>query len=402
VIRTVRFAALAAFATLAACGEPRQEIILGEEGEQTSSAVAATPAAAPRAGGRQVLRIAGSSTVFPFSTSTAENFGAKTQFPTPVVESIGTGGGMNLFCAGVGRDFPDLTGASRRMLSTEYQRCQDNGVTAITEIRIGYDGIVVANSVNGQSVDFDLEDIYLALAAEIPMPVSADGEPLFTPQGRLRDGMSHADAAGHSCSAFIPNPYRRWSEVDSDLPDERIEVFGPPPTSGTRDAWIELGIQGGARKISCLAELRAHDRVRFNTLTARLREDGPWIDAGEDDNVIVRTVSNSTGMFGVFGYSYLEQNTDRVQAASVDRVAPTYETISSGDYPISRSMYIYVKNQHEGLVPGLREFIDELTSEEAWGPFGYLADRGLIALPETSREESAARARALTPMSRPE
>ncbi|MCC5995118.1 MAG: substrate-binding domain-containing protein [Oceanicaulis sp.] len=398
-------AGAAILALLAACGDQREAISLSDEPAETAEdrqADAGATAPARRGAGRQGLRIVGSSTVFPFTTSVAENFGAKTEFPTPVVESVGTGGGMNLFCAGVGLDFPDLTGASRRMLGTEFQLCRDNGVTAITEIRIGYDGIVLANSTDAEAVDFDLEDIYLALAAEIPMPVDAQGDALFTPAGALRQGVSHADMAGHDCATFIANPYRRWSEVDPDLPPERIEVFGPPPTSGTRDAWIELGIQGGARKIPCMAEMRASDRVRFNALASRLREDGPWIDAGEDDNVIVRTVNNTPGMFGVFGYSYLEQNTDRVQGASIDGVAPTYDTISSGEYPVSRSMFVYVKNQHDGIAPGLREFVMELTDDEAWGPFGYLADRGLIALPEERRIVQAEQARALTPMGSPE
>lgn len=398
-------AGAAALALLAACGEPREAITLSDEPEDRIEETAAEPGAAGavrRGGGRQGLRIVGSSTVFPFTTAVAENFGAKTEFPTPVVESVGTGGGMNLFCAGVGLDYPDLTGASRRMLATEFQLCRDNGVTSITEIRIGYDGIVFANSVEAEPVEFRLRDLYLALAAEIPAPLNADGEPLLTPAGTLREGFSFSDAADYDCGAFIANPFRRWSDVHPDLPAERIEVFGPPPTSGTRDALVELGIQGGARTIACMADLRASDRVRFNALASRLREDGPWIDGGEDDNVIVRTVHNTPGMFGVFGYSYLEQNADRVQGASIDGVAPTYETISEGDYPVSRSMFVYVKNQHDGVAPGLRDFIIELTDDEAWGPFGYLADRGLIALPEARRIQQARDARALTPMGSPD
>lgn len=399
-------AGAAALALLAACGEPRETITLSDEpGEQTAETTGTESGegrVAGGSGGRQGLRIVGSSTVFPFTTAVAENFGAKTAFPTPVVESVGTGGGMSLFCAGVGLDYPDMTGASRRMLPTEFQLCRDNGVTAITEIRIGFDGIVLANSTDADPVDFDLEDIYLALAAEIPMPVNGAGEAMFTPAGALRDGVSHADVAGHDCSTFIANPYQRWSEVDPDLPAERIEVFGPPPTSGTRDAWIELGINAGARKIGCMDALHDSDRVRFNTLASRLREDGGWVDGGEDDNVILRTVNNTPGMFGVFGYSYLEQNADRVQGAAIDGVAPEYDMISSGEYPISRSMYVYVKNQHDGIVPGLREFIEELTDDEACGPFGYLGDRGLIALPEARRADEAARARALVPMGAPQ
>ncbi|MFW6299819.1 MAG: substrate-binding domain-containing protein, partial [Oceanicaulis sp.] len=271
-IRPSRFAFTASLIALAvaACGEPREEIALEDQEEsQQPSAEQAAPSeesASPGSGGRQGLRIVGSSTVFPFTTAVAESFGAKTQFPTPVVESTGTGGGMNLFCAGVGLTYPDLTGASRPMKASEYQLCQDNGVNAITAIPIGFDGIVISNSVDAEPVSMDLEDLFLALAAQVPMPVTADGDPILDEEGDLVEGRSFSDVRGYSCETFLDNPFRRWADVDSNLPTARIEMFGPPPTSGTRDAFVELGLQAGARSISCLDDIYASDESRFEEL----------------------------------------------------------------------------------------------------------------------------------------
>lgn len=405
--------ALAAALLLAACGEPAEEIVVGDPSDDAAGGAAPAsgaqgdPAAAPgsspsaMAGGRQGIRIVGSSTVFPFSTTVAENFGAKTRFPTPVVESTGTGGGMNLFCAGVGLGFPDFTGASRPMKASEYQLCQDNGVTAITEIAIGFDGIIVGNAASAQAMDIEKDDLFMALAARTPMPVNAQGQALLNPDGSLRDGASFAQRAGYSCERFVDNPYRSWSDVDSSLPASRIEVFGPPPTSGTRDAFVELAMFVGARRTDCLAELEARDERRFEELAGRIREDGAWVDSGENDNAIVQTLANAPSSFGVFGYSFLEQNGDRIQAAAIDGVEPTYDAIADGVYPVSRSMYVYVKNQHQDVVPGLAPFVAELTSEDSWGPFGYLSERGLIALPQTRREAERDAARSLTPMDMP-
>lgn len=395
----------AAALTLSACGEPAEEVVLADapasDPAQTMGAGAASAEASVLGGGRQGLRIVGSSTVFPFSTTVAENFGAKTEYPTPVVEATGTGGGMNLFCAGVGLGFPDMTGASRAMKASEYQLCQDNGVTAITEIPIGFDGIIVGNASESEVMDIAKQDLFLALVARTPMPVDAAGEPLAREDGSLREGASFSQVAGYSCETFVPNPFQRWSDVDSNLPSSRIEVFGPPPTSGTRDAFVELGMFLGGQRIACLGEMAESDESRFEQIAGRIREDGAWVDSGENDNAIVQTLSNAPSAFGIFGYSFLEQNGDRIQAASIDGVDPTYENIAEGVYPISRSMYVYVKNQHSGVVPGLGAFVEELTSEEAWGPFGYLAERGLIALPDARREAEAEAARSLTPMAMP-
>jgi len=392
-------------ALLTACGEPREEIVL--EDADTAPAPSADEASTPAGlgagqGGRQGLRIVGSSTVFPFTTAVAENFGAKTEFPTPVVEATGTGGGMNLFCAGVGLSYPDLTGASRPIKASEYQLCQDNGVTAVTEIPIGFDGIVLGNSVDSEPMDIAKEDLFLALSAQIPMPVTQGGDSIVGPDGALIEGRSFSDVAGYSCETFINNPFRRWADVDSSLPTSRIEVFGPPPTSGTRDAFVELGMFLGAERIDCLAAIQDTNESRFEQLAARIREDGAWVDSGENDNAIVQTLANAPSAFGLFGYSFLEQNGDRIQPALVDAVEPTYENIAEGDYPISRSLYIYAKSQHQGVAPGLVPFVTELTSEESFGPFGYLGERGLIALPEQRRAAVGEAARALEPMGAPD
>ncbi|MAL10957.1 MAG: phosphate ABC transporter substrate-binding protein [Maricaulis sp.] len=334
----------------------------GESGSATPGNTAAAPAPAVQ---DRPLRIVGSSTVFPFTTAVAESFGARTQFSTPVVESTGTGGGMRLFCQGVGGENADVTGASRRMTASEYANCQSNGVTDIVEMPIGYDGIVISNVNTGPELDLNRGQLWLALAARVP---------------------------AEDCT-MIDNPNRNWSDIDASLPDLRIEVFGPPPTSGTRDAFVELGLEAGAEEI--------HEETGCDIpeeAMARIREDGAWIDAGENDNAIVQTLANTPSAYGVFGYSFLAQNSDRLQAARVEGVEPTFDAISSGDYPISRSLFVYVKRQHVGLVPGIEEYLAEFTSDDAWGDYGYLTDRGLIPLHEAERAEMAARAVSLRVM----
>jgi phosphate transport system substrate-binding protein len=309
-------------------------------------------------GSRNVIRIVGSSTVFPFSTAVAESFGARTEFPTPVVESTGTGGGMRLFCQGVGVDTPDITGASRRMTPSEYAQCQSNGVREIVELPIGFDGIVIADIADGPELDISRAQIWRALAAQ---------------------------TVAEDCT-LIDNPNEHWSDVDATLPSLRIEVFGPPPTSGTRDAFVELAMEAGAEEVAAETGCEIPDEAM-----ARIREDGAWIDAGENDNAIVQTLVNTPTAYGVFGYSFLAQNGDRIQAARVDGVAPEFDAIASGEYPISRSMFVYAKRQHVGVVPGVQEYLTEFSSDDAWGDFGYLTDRGLIPLPEARRAELAQR-----------
>lgn len=316
---------------------------------------------------------AGSSTVFPFATRVAENFARSSGGAAPRIESLGTGGGIQAFCQGVGPNTPDIANASRQMKASEFELCRTNGVTDIVEIKIGYDGLVIATARSAPDYGFTGDDLYLALAKQVPGPNGT----------------------------FIANPNTTWNQVNPGLPATRIQVYGPPPTSGTRDSWLELAMAPSAESVPQLAALAKSDADRFETLAHTLREDGAWVDSGENDNAIVQTLSRTPGSTGVFGYSFLEQNNDSVKAHSVNGVMPTLETIASGQYPISRSMFIYVKKQHVGVTPGLEQFVMEFMSEAAAGRGGYLQDRGLVPLPETDLVAQRAVATALTPMARP-
>ena len=318
---------------------------------------------------RDQIRIVGSSTVFPFSAAVAEQFGKTTTFKTPVVESTGSGGGMKLFCAGVGEGHPDITNASRRIKASEFEKCAENGI-GITEVKVGFDGIVLANSKKGPKLSLTLEQIWLALAKEVPV----DGK-------------------------LVANPHETWSDIDSSLPNAKIEVLGPPPTSGTRDAFVELAMEGGAKKIKMLADMRRADKKAFSRVAHAIREDGAFIDAGENDNLIVQKLVANPSAVGVFGFSFLDQNADKIQGATVGGVQPEFEKIAGGDYKISRSLFFYVKQQHVGVIPGIEEFVREFTSERAWGPDGYLIDKGLIPLPDADRRSVAQQAQALAPLS---
>jgi len=313
--------------------------------------------AAPAALARDQIRIVGSSTVFPFSTAVAEQFGRATSFKTPIVESTGSGGGLKLFCAGVGESTPDIANASRRIKASEVQNCDKHGVTEIVEIRIGFDGIVLANSKKGALLPLTSKQLFLALAREIPVA------------GRL-----------------VANPNRTWKDVDPSLPDRKIEVLGPPPTSGTRDAFVELAMEGGAKQIPMLKELKAKDKKAFKAVAHAIREDGAYVEAGENDNLIVQKLIANPSALGIFGFSFLDQNTDRIQGSPINGVNPAFEDIASGQYPISRSLYFYVKKDHIEEIPGLREFIAEFTSEKSVGMDGYLADKGLIPLSAGDRK----------------
>lgn len=311
---------------------------------------------APAAFARDQIRIVGSSTVFPFSTTVAEQFGRATTFKTPIVESTGSGGGLKLFCAGTGDSTPDITNASRRIKATEVQKCEKNGVTEIIEIRIGFDGIVLANSKKSKLLPLTTKQLFLALAREIPVA------------GKL-----------------VENPNRTWKDVDPSLPDRKIEVLGPPPTSGTRDAFVELAMEGGAKQIPMLKELEAKDKKAFTAIAHAVREDGAYVEAGENDNLIVQKLAANPSALGIFGFSFLDQNADRIQGSPINGIDPTFEDIASGQYPISRSLYFYVKKDHIGKVPGLREYIAEFTSEKSVGMEGYLSEKGLIPLSADDR-----------------
>jgi phosphate transport system substrate-binding protein len=320
---------------------------------------------------RDQIRIVGSSTVFPFATAVAEQFGKTTEFKTPVVESTGSGGGLKLFCAGLGVEHPDMTTSSRRIKRSEVDRCAKNGVVDITEVKIGYDGIVIANSKAAPPTEITLRQLYLALAKDVP-----------------------ADEEG---SELVPNPYTMWSDIGPALPAKRIEVLGPPPTSGTRDAFAELALEGGCKTFPTIAAMR-QDEVRYKAVCHAIREDGAYVEAGENDVLIVQKLVANADAYGVFGFSFLDQSADKVQGSRIDGVEPTFEAISDGSYPVSRSLYFYVKDAHVRVVPGMVEYIDEFTSERAWGPDGYLADKGLIPLPDEEREAVRRQALSLTPL----
>ncbi len=316
---------------------------------------------------RDQIHIVGSSTVFPFSTAVAEQFGKSTDFRTPVVESTGSGGGMKLFCAGVGLNHPDITNASRRIKKSEFETCTKNGI-GITEVMIGFDGIVLANSKSGPSLELTKAQIFLALAKDVP------------------------DANGN----LVPNPHMNWSDIDPSLPDVKIEVLGPPPTSGTRDAFVELAMEGGAKTFDAIKSL---DKGAFKAAAHSIREDGVYVEAGENDNLIVQKLQSNPNAVGIFGFSFLDQNIDKLKGSRVNGVEPTFENIASGDYGVSRSLFFYVKQQHVGVVPGIEAFLTEFTSDNAWGDEGYLVDKGLIPLPAADRMKMRDSATGMSPLS---
>ena len=340
----------------------------------TASAVIAafTTGVALAQAARDYIYIVGSSTVYPFSTVVAERFGRGSDFKTPKVESTGSGGGLKLFCDGVGVGYPDIANSSRAIKQSEIDACAGNGVSEIVEVKIGYDGIVVANAAGGIDMDLSRRVIFLALAKEVP---------------------------GGAEGTLVANPYSTWRDVDPSLPNQKIEVLGPPPTSGTRDAFVELAMEGGCQTFPSIKAVKAQNEDRFKAICHGLREDGAYIEAGENDNLIVQKLESNPNAFGIFGFSFLDQNGDKVKGAPVDGVTPTFESIADGSYPVSRPLYFYVKKAHVDVIPGLRQFLREFTSERAWGEEGYLSDRGLIPMPEDERSDVAGAVRDLTPIS---
>jgi len=350
---------------------------------------------------RDSISVVGSSTVYPFATVVAERFGKSTDFKAPKVESTGSGGGLKLFCKGVGVATPDVTNASRRIKTGEFEDCQKNGVKEIVEVLIGYDGIVMANAKGGAPFELSRKDIYMALAKSIPGP---DGK-------------------------LINNPNKTWKDVNPNLPATKIEVLGPPPTSGTRDAFAELALEGGARKvedIAALRDLKADQKDEIEALVGKLgiekawaavvtkkgekakgkdvvkiigrsvREDGAYIEAGENDNLIVNKLVANPNALGIFGFSFLDQNSDKVQGSVIDGQAPTFEAIAGGEYNVSRPLYFYVKKAHIGTVPGIEEYLNAFISEDAVGEDGYLLDKGLIPLGDDQYQEMSTSAKALS------
>ncbi len=322
-----------------------------------SAVVVASPLALAA---RDHINIVGSSTVFPFSKVVAERFGKSTGFKTPKVEATGTGGGFNEFCKGVGEGSADIANASRRIKQSEIDSCAENGVDQIVEVLIGYDGIVVANSVETEQMNLTLKQLFLALAKQVPNP--------------------------NGSQALVDNPYQTWNQIDPTLPKTPIQVMGPPPTSGTRDAFVELAMEGGCSEFPWIKALEKSDKNSYKRICHVMREDGPFITAGENDNLIVQKLDASPNMLGIFGFSFLDQNSDKVQASIVEGAEPTFDTIADGTYPISRPLLFYVKKQHIGVIPGIAEFLAEFTSEKAWGDFGYLSEKGMIPLSEAERK----------------
>jgi len=306
---------------------------------------------------RGTVEIVGSSTVYPFATVVAERVGKQANIKTPKIESTGTGGGMKLFCGGVGTQFADITNASRKIKDSEVAKCASNGVTDILEVNVGYDGIVLANSKESEVLNVTRKQIFLALAKEVP------------------------DSNGN----LIENPYTYWSDIDSSLPNVRIEVLGPPPTSGTRDAFAELALEGGCKKFPDIKAMKKVDKKAYKAICHTVREDGAYIEAGENDNLIIQKLTRNPNAYGIFGFSFLDQNADVVQGSLIEGVEPTFENIADKSYSVSRPLFFYVKKAHVGVVPGIAEYVNEFTSEKAWGDDGYLVEKGMIPLPKEVR-----------------
>ena len=319
---------------------------------------------------RDYISIVGSSTVYPFSTVVAEQFGKTTIFKTPKVEATGSGGGLKLFCAGIGVNHPDITNASRRIKRSEVNKCAANGIREIIEVKVGYDGIVMANSKKGTTFELTRKDVFLALAREVPNP------------------------AGDQ--TLVANPYKTWKDVNAVLPAKKIAVLGPPPTSGTRDAFVELGMEGGCKKFAWIEAIKKKDKKKYKSICHSIREDGAYIEAGENDNLIVQKLDADPDALGIFGFSFLDQNADKVQGSLLDGVEPTFENIASGEYPVSRPLYFYAKTAHVDKIPGIKEYLAEFTSDRAWGDDGYLADKGMIPMPMAERKKFATSVRALS------
>ncbi|MFL2771777.1 MAG: substrate-binding domain-containing protein [Rhodospirillaceae bacterium] len=320
---------------------------------------------------RDEVRVVGSSTVYPFSTVVAERFGRITNYKTPVIESTGTGGGLKLFCSGLGEGTPDVSNASRAIKSSEIKLCDKNGVTDIVEVKIGYDGIVLANSRNATRYNLSTRDIFLALAKDVP---SGNG-------------------------SLIPNTSKTWRDVNPLLPDTKIEVLGPPPTSGTRDAWAELAMESGCKSFDWISDVKKSDKKRYQAICHSMREDGAFIEAGENDNLIIQKLDANKNALGIFGYSFLDQNMDKVQASIINGSDATFENIADGVYAVARPLFFYVKKAHLDAIPGLREFVMEFISDDASGEDGYLGDRGLIPMGGEERKDWVSKVLSFSSMS---
>jgi len=308
---------------------------------------------------RDQLSIAGSSTVLPFARIIAEELGKNPNIPTPVVESGGSSVGKKGVCDGIGTEFIDIGNASSRMKTKELKYCNKNNVK-LTEIKVGYDGIVVANSKKGIQLKISKADLAKALTAKIPQ---ADG-------------------------TWIDNPYKKWSDINPALPNLKIRVYGPPTTSGTRASYAEMVNQKGYCGKDKIAKAASKARGDKKGKKCRaMRTDGAFIEAGEQDNLIVQKLIEDPTAYGIFGFSYLDQNSDTLNGAIIDGGEPTFEAIADGDYAVSRALYFYVKHQHIGVVPGIEEYMD--TWVKNWNEDGILSDAGMIPMPKQERSKYA-------------
>ncbi len=311
------------------------------------------------ASARDYISIVGSSTVYPFATVVAERFGKTTKYKTPKIESTGSGGGLKLFCAGVGVEHPDITNASRRIKKSEFDKCQKNGVKGIVEVKVGYDGIVIGNSNKRAPMKLTRKELFLATAKQVPNP--------------------------NGSQTLVENPYKTWKDINSKLPNTKIEILGPPPTSGTRDAFAELAMEAGCKKFSWIKSMKSSNKKKYKAVCHGVREDGHYVEAGENDNLIVQKLDANPSALGIFGFSFLDQNTDKIQGSFIDGVQPTFDAIADGKYPVSRSLFFYVKKAHIGVIPGMRTYLKEFSAERAWGEDGYLSEKGLIPMPDAER-----------------
>ena len=327
--------------------------------------------AALAAGPRQQISVVGSSTVFPFASTVAEHLGQAGKFKTPTVESTGTGGGFKIFCGGTGVNYPDIANASRKIKPTEVKDCASSGVKDLVEVKIGFDGIVLAQARQDKTVEFSRKDLYLGLAKQIPDPDCQE------------------------CGKLIDNPYTTWDQVNPSLPNAKIEVMGPPTSSGTRDAFAELVMEAGCNEFDWLKDWKKKNEAEYKRMCQTMREDGLYVEAGENDNLIVQKLKTKPGAFGIFGYSFLDANRDVITASTIERHEANPDTIADGSYPISRPLFFYVKKENVGTVPGILEYIEEFTSEKAFGDEGYLVEKGLVPLPERQRKQVADSARKL-------
>jgi len=309
------------------------------------------------------IRVVGSSTVYPFTTIVAETFAAEGN-TAPVIESTGTGGGMKLFCAGTGVDHPDFTNASRAIKSSEKETCAANGVTPL-EMKVGYDGIVFAVSNEGEALEVTPRELFQALAKDVPQE-----------NGNV-----------------VPNPFTTWNQINPKFPAIKIEVLGPPPSSGTRDAWVELVMEAGCKSYKWVKAIEKTEKDKFKGICHGIREDGAYVEAGENDNLIIQKLANNPNAYGIFGYSFLDQNRDVLQGSSINGVAPTFESIADGSYPASRALYVYAKKEHMGVIAGMSNFMELYLSDDVAGQDGSLGDAGLIPLPQN--ELDAVRANVL-------